>query len=42
MKDKVVKDIDIETYNFDSGSEPELDIICNMIFVIHLEYNTVT
>lgn len=32
----------METYNFDSGSEPELDIIYNMIYMFPLEYDTVT
>lgn len=41
MKDKAVEDIDIEIDNFDLGSKPELDIICNMIFLLPLEYDTV-
>lgn len=30
------------TNNFDSGLEGELDIICNMIYVLLVEYDTVT
>lgn len=41
-KDKAGKDVYTKTYNFDSRSEPELDIICNMIFVFPLEYEIVT
>lgn len=40
--DKEVEDTEMETNKFDSGSEPELDIIDNMIFVLPLEYDTVT
>lgn len=42
MKDKVVEDVDMEIDKFNLGSEPKLDIICNMIFVFPLEYDTVT
>ena len=40
-KDKSCEDVDMETYKFDSGSEPKLDIIFNMIYVFPLEYNAV-
>lgn len=39
---KAVEDAEMEINNFDSGSELELYIIYNMIFVFPFEYNTVT
>lgn len=36
------EDDDILTGNFDYGSEGELDIICNMIFVIPIEFDQIT
>lgn len=41
-KDKVVEDVDLKTDDLDSRSEPKLDIICNMISVFPLEYDTDT
>lgn len=41
-KYKAFEDDDMETNNFDSGSEPKLDIICNMISMLPLEYDTIT
>lgn len=35
-------DKEMASNEFDSGSEDDLDIICNMIFVVPLEYNTIT
>lgn len=40
-KDKAIKYANMETNNFDSGSEPGIDIICNMIYVFPLEYYTI-
>lgn len=31
------EDDEIFTYNFGSGSEGELDVICNVMFVLHIE-----
>lgn len=33
---------DMVTSDFDFGSEPDLDIICNMISILPIEYDTVT
>lgn len=40
--DKVVEGAEVETNDFDLGSEPKLDIICNMIYVFPLKYDIVT
>lgn len=40
-KDKMGEDIDMNTYNFDPGYEPQLDIICIIISVLPVEYDTV-
>lgn len=36
------EDDDMLTDNFDSRSECELDMICNMVSVIHIEFNQIT
>lgn len=36
------QDEDLIIDDFDSGSEPELDIICNMISILPIEYDTTT
>lgn len=35
------QDEDMATRDFDYSSEPELDIICNMIYVLPIEYDTI-
>lgn len=41
-KVSIGSDEEIASNDFDYGLEGELDIICNMIYVIPLEYDTVT
>lgn len=41
-KISVGSDEEMTSNDFDSGSEDELDIICNMIPVLPLDYDTIT
>lgn len=41
LKAKIGEDEEMESNDFDSGSEHGLDILCNMIFVLPLKYDTI-
>lgn len=38
----ICEDEEMASNDFESGLEHELDIICNMIYMLLLEYDTVT
>lgn len=43
VKEEVpLKEDELVTYSFESGSEDDFDVLCNMVSVLPMEYNCVT